>query len=87
MGANYSACGFCSATDFVLGMSKTELAHLTAFVRYVAHQPSMLAALRKHDWPGFAKRYNGPDYQRTHYDTALKRAFDARVAARSKQGS
>lgn len=83
MGSNYASAGFDSAEELVLAMSESELGHLTVFVRFVKHHPKMLDALRKHDWAGFAMRYNGPDYKATKYDESMRSAYDGLVRQRS----
>ena len=35
----------------------------------------MLKALKAKDWAGFAKMYNGPNYQINDYDTKLAAAY------------
>lgn len=32
--------------------------------------------IRRHDWAGFAKGYNGPSYKKNKYDIKLKKAFE-----------
>lgn len=83
MGSNYAAAGFESAADLVLMMSESELGHLTVFVRFVKQNQKMLEALRKHDWAGFALRYNGSDYKVTKYDDSMRSAYDSLAKLRT----
>jgi len=75
MGNNYKAAGFTSAAKFVLAMTRSEAEHLKAFVNFVKADHTMLNALRRKDWAGFAKRYNGPSYAKYQYDTKLADAY------------
>ena len=75
MGNNFAAAGFTSPAAFVLAMTKSEADHLKAFVNFVKADKNMLAALRKRDWAGFAKRYNGAGYKKNQYDTKLADAY------------
>jgi N-acetylmuramidase len=82
MGANYHRAGFSTVGTFILAITRSEAAHLTTFVSYVLSHSSMLEALRKKDWVGFAKRFNGPGYQKNDYDRLMQRAYDRLVEAR-----
>jgi len=76
MGDNYLAAGFNSIREFVLAMTRSESEHLKAFTKFVASNKKMLAALRRNDWAAFAALYNGPGYQKNHYDTKMKDAYN-----------
>ena len=80
MGDNFARAGSATVSAFVLAMTKTEAAHLDAFVAFVKADKKMLGALQKKDWAGFASRYNGPGYKKNNYDTKLAEAY-ARWAA------
>ncbi|MGP4950723.1 N-acetylmuramidase family protein [Psychrobacter sp. T6-1] len=74
MGFNYESLGYESVRDFVEQMYKSEGAQLDAVCRYI--QVNHLDDdLRRKDWAGFAKGYNGRDYQRNKYDTKMAAAF------------
>lgn len=75
MGDNYRAAGFNSISEFVLAMTHSESEHLKAFIAFVASNKKMLSALRRNDWPAFAALYNGPGYEKNHYDTRMKDAY------------
>jgi len=76
MGNNYKAAGFTSAASFVRAMTKSELAHLEAFVNFVKSDPGQVTALQNKDWAGFAARYNGKAYKKNNYDTKLEAAYE-----------
>ena len=75
MGFNYKQAGFDSIHTFVDAMKESEGQQLTAFARFVKADKAMHAALKKHDWAAFAKRYNGPAYQKNNYDAKLANAY------------
>lgn len=81
MGSNHAACGFDAVRSFVLAMTRSEAAHLDAFVSFVASNKTRLTALRDKDWATFAKMYNGAGYAKRGYDVKMKNAYDAIVAA------
>ena len=76
MGDNHRAAGYASVRDFVVALTRSEAAHLDAFVAFVNADKSMAEALRKKDWATFARRYNGPGYAKNDYDGKLQRAYD-----------
>lgn len=81
MGCNYKQAGFDNIHAFVDAMKESEGRQLMAFAAFVKADKAMLAALQKHDWAGFARRYNGPAYKRNNYDSKLANAY-ARFAAK-----
>lgn len=74
MGFNWRAAGARSVQDFVNRMYRSEGAQLDAFVSFVINE-GMADELRSRNWAEFARRYNGPDYQKNKYDTKLAAAF------------
>lgn len=76
MGENWKRLGYSSIIDFVSRMENSEADQLDAFVRYVAADSSLVAALKGRKWAAFAKGYNGADYARNLYDVKLGRAYD-----------
>ena len=75
MGYHWEMLGYPSVYDFVHSMQRDEAAQLDAFVRFVEHEPPMLAALKAKKWAAFAKLYNGPAYARNLYDARLAVAY------------
>jgi hypothetical protein len=59
-------------TDFLDDEEK----HLTAMVRFIISE-ALDDELRRHDWRGFARGYNGPGYAKNGYHTKLAAAFKA----------
>ncbi len=83
MGFHWSRLGYASATAWRDAMHHGEARQLEAFVRFIEADPALHAALRRRDWRDFARRYNGPDFERNDYDTKLESAY--RRHARSLQ--
>lgn len=75
MGMNFKSCGFDSVRQFVAEMMRDENAHLQIFCRFLLSNPRMVDAIRKQDWPRFARLYNGPGYAQNRYDVKLAEAF------------
>ncbi len=78
MGDNHALCGHRDVTAFVAALCEDEGAHLDAFVSFVLAS-GLAPALRRRDWAGFARGYNGPAYRRNRYDEKLARAYAARI--------
>ena len=83
MGDNYKVCGFDNVEDFVATMVESEDGHLDAFVKFVKKN-RIDDELRRLDWAGFARRYNGPAYRKNKYDTKLAAAFALHSAGGSR---
>ncbi|RKU01828.1 peptidoglycan-binding protein [Burkholderia sp. Nafp2/4-1b] len=75
MGLHWARLGYESVDAFVACMELSEGEQLDAFVRFVAADTGLLAALRGRKWAVFAKGYNGPDYARNLYDARLAQAY------------
>lgn len=82
MGYHWQRLGYPSVDDFVDRMEADEAGQLDAFVRYVAADTALIAALRARKWATFAKGYNGRNYVANLYDVKLERAYE-RYAARN----
>lgn len=59
MGFHWRTLGYDSPQAMREAMG-TDAGQLDAFVRFVTVDPVLVDALRRHDWPAFAARYNGP---------------------------
>lgn len=81
MGYHWERLGYACIDDFVARMEHSEADQLDAFVRYVAADAPLVAALRAKKWAAFAKGYNGRNYAANLYDVKLERAY-ARYATR-----
>lgn len=76
MGMHWERLGYASIDDFVSRMEACEAEQLDTFVRFVAADPMLLAALRARKWAKFAEGYNGGGYRANLYDVKLERAYD-----------
>jgi hypothetical protein len=74
MGYNAVPAGYPDAEQMVVAMIASEGAQLMAMVRFVGAN-QLDRALRTHDWPSFARGYNGPNYAINSYDTRLASAY------------
>ncbi|WP_027794564.1 N-acetylmuramidase domain-containing protein [Paraburkholderia acidipaludis] len=76
MGENWQRLGYASVDNFVARMENSEADQLDAFVRFVAADSGLVAALKARKWATFAKGYNGTNYAANLYDVKLARAYD-----------
>jgi hypothetical protein len=74
MGENFDAAGFAHVDAMVTAMSESEDAQLRAMIAF-ASTKGLLDTLKSHDWAGFARRYNGPDYAAHNYDGLLQQFY------------
>jgi hypothetical protein len=74
LGENFSAAGFATVQAMVEAMMADEALQLAAAVNFIAAN-RLDGKLRKHDWAGFAKGYNGASYRKNAYDIRLAKAF------------
>lgn len=74
MGFNHKAAGFGSVDDMVLAFLDDEENHLKAMVDFIASE-HLDDDLRRRDWSGFARGYNGAGYASHGYHTKLAAAY------------
>ena len=74
MGFNCTLAGYHTARMMVDDFLDDEEAHLKAMVEFIKNS-KLDDELRKHDWSGFARGYNGPGYAKHGYHIKLKAAF------------
>lgn len=75
MGFNYEKAGCENIFDFVQKMQRSQFWQFILGLEFMKNSGT-LGYLRKHDWAGFAYRYNGPGYKENAYDTKLKNAYN-----------
>lgn len=75
MGMNFQAAGFQSVEAMVTAMVESEDRQLLAWANFVKKH-GMAEALKDHNWRGFARIYNGPDYAAHNYDGLLEHFFE-----------
>ncbi|SKA30943.1 N-acetylmuramidase domain-containing protein [Consotaella salsifontis] len=74
MGFNASLAGFASVDALVSAFMADEEAHLAAMVSFITAS-GLDDELRRHDWTGFARGYNGAGYAKNRYHLKLASAF------------
>ena len=75
MGFNHAAAGFATVAEMAAAMNSGERVHLLAFAAFIQADKTLHSYLKARDWPKFARRYNGPDYQKNAYDLKLAAAY------------
>lgn len=74
MGAHWAWLGYGSVDDLVTEARNGVGGQVRLMVRYI-RKAGLEAAIRSHDWTGFARGYNGPGYKRNRYDTKMAAAY------------
>lgn len=74
MGFNHKMAGFDSAKAMVEAFKADEDQHLRAMINFI-RAAGLDDELRRHDWKGFARGYNGPGFAKNGYDRKLAQAF------------
>lgn len=75
MGYHAISLGYKSVQAFVRAMQASEDDQLFALIRFIKNDKRLVTALKKADWAGFARIYNGKNYAKNKYDTKLAAAF------------
>lgn len=75
MGYNHALAGFNDVPSMIRAFRDDEEMQLRAMVAFI-RASKLDDEIRRHDWVGFARGYNGPGYAKNGYDVKLKRAFD-----------
>jgi hypothetical protein len=74
LGSNYAVCGFSSLSAFIEALRDSSAAQLDAFCEFVESN-GLDDELRRHDWAGFARGYNGRNYKINQYDVKIAAAY------------
>lgn len=74
MGFNHGMVGYPTAADMVAAFLDDEETHLEAMMEFI-RGAGLDDELRRHDWRGFARGYNGPGYEKHGYHTRLAAAY------------
>ena len=82
LGENFGAAGFADVETMVQAMVVSEDDQFKAMAAFMKSN-GLDHALGDHDWAGFARSYNGPNYAANNYDGLLADAFarDTRAAS------
>lgn len=75
LGENFAMCGYNRAEEMVLAFTESEGRQLEAMVKFII-AAGLDDELRRHDWAGFARGYNGPGYKKNKYDVKLRQAYN-----------
>lgn len=74
MGFNHKAAGYQTVQDMVAAFAMDEEFQLNAAVTFIINS-KLDDELRRHDWDGFARGYNGPGYAKNRYAIKMKDSF------------
>lgn len=75
MGFNAEGMGFATATEMLEFMMREGVSgQIDCMVREIKRN-KLDAKLKRHDWPGFAKGYNGAGYAQNQYDVKMEAAY------------
>lgn len=74
LGQNFKAVGFDDVEPLIQAMVDSEDDQLKAMASFIT-STGMRQPLAAHDWQGFARRYNGPNFAANNYDGLLADAF------------
>jgi hypothetical protein len=74
LGANHLSAGFMSPQAMVTAFADDEEAQLRAMVNFIKWN-KLDDDIRRHDWAGFARGYNGPQFAKHNYHGRLAAAF------------
>lgn len=74
MGYNHEAAGYATVDAMVAAFMSDEENQLEAAINFIKKN-KLDDELRRHDWAGFARGYNGPGYAKNRYDLKLAEAF------------
>lgn len=75
MGFNWRMCGEKSLVGFLLAMHNNEDSQLALMAQFIK-SAGAADELKRRDWAGFARIYNGPAYAKNKYDTKLAAAYN-----------
>lgn len=74
MGENWSDLGYHNVFELVNENNRSVAGQVDSMVRFIQHN-GLIDELQRHDWTGFARRYNGPGYRKNAYDTKMAQAY------------
>lgn len=74
MGWNHKLSGYVTVAAMVKAFMEDEEHHLRAMITFIKNA-GLDDELRRHDWAGFARGYNGSGYKANRYDEKLAASF------------
>lgn len=84
MGAHWDWLGYASV-DALVGEVRSGIVGQVRLMAAFIDRSGLAGALRNHDWPAFARGYNGPAYHRNAYDVRLEAAYRRHASQGTKQ--
>lgn len=75
LGENHKAAGYDTPQAMVVDFCADEDNQLEAMIRFIKAK-KLDDEMRRHDWRGFARGYNGAQYERHGYHIKLANAYD-----------
>lgn len=75
MGYHATGVGYADVNAMVAAMTTSEDEQLAAVARFLRADTTCRRALITHDWPSFARAYNGPAYAINKYDVRLAQQY------------
>lgn len=79
-GFNYRLCGCDSIEEYVEKVSRSEFDQLQLFMTFIT-KTGLIEDLKKKNWAGFARKYNGASYARRGYHTRMEAAYKRHTAS------
>jgi len=79
MGAHWRWLEYASIDALVVEARSGVTGQIRLMMRYI-QKAKLIVKLKRHDWAGFARAYNGPAYHRYKYHTKMKAAYEKFVA-------
>jgi hypothetical protein len=76
MGAHWKTLNFSSAEEFLAFVRASVGNQVEIMVRFIERN-GLVDEIRRQDWAGFARGYNGPGYKANNYDVKLAQKFAA----------
>lgn len=74
MGSHWRWLGYGSVDALVSAARSGPAGQIELMMRYV-DKAGLIGKLKRYDWAGFARGYNGPSYRKNKYDRKLHKAY------------
>jgi len=74
MGAHWQWLGYGSVEALVVEARSSVAGQIRLMLRFI-EKSGLVEVLNRHDWAGFARRYNGPLYRKFAYDRKMAEAW------------
>lgn len=84
LGENHVQAGHATLAAFIDAMTSSIQAQLDAFISFINNDRRLKKALQEKNWASFARIYNGPDYKKNNYDTAMAAIYRRLTAHKTK---